>query len=74
VTKTYAVPATSRFNVHVNSMVPELANESFGAVIEVTNGPSIFVERALYSDANGQVFAAGTNALATRLPPEPLPQ
>jgi hypothetical protein len=69
VTKTYAVPPTSRFNVHVNSMVPELANESFGAVVEVTSGPGIFVERALYSDSNGLAFAAGTNALATRLPP-----
>ena len=43
-------------------------NESFGALIEVTSGPGIFVERALYSDAQGVVFAAGTNALATRLP------
>jgi hypothetical protein len=34
----------------------------------VTSGPGIFVERALYSDAQGVVFAAGTNALATRLP------
>ena len=38
VVKTYTVEPTSRFNVHVNSMVPELANESFGAVIEVTTG------------------------------------
>jgi hypothetical protein len=34
----------------------------------VTSGPGIFVERAMYSNANGQTFAAGTNALATRLP------
>ncbi len=68
VVKTYTVDPTSRFNVHVNSLVPELANESFGAVIEVTSGPGIFVERALYSDRNGVPFAAGTNALATRLP------
>jgi Ca2+-binding RTX toxin-like protein len=66
--KTYTVDPTSRHNVHVNSLVPELANESFGAVIEVTSGPGIFVERALYSDRNGVPFAAGTNALATRLP------
>jgi hypothetical protein len=49
-------------------MVPELANESFGALVEVLSGPGIFVERALYSDRNGIAFAAGTNALATRLP------
>jgi Ca2+-binding RTX toxin-like protein len=68
VVKTYTVEPTSRFNVHVNSRVPELVNESFGALIEVTSGPGIFVERALYSDRNGVAFAAGTNALATRLP------
>lgn len=68
VVKTYAVNPSSRFNVHVNSMVPELQNETFGTVVEVTNGVGIFVERALYSDASGVVWAAGTNALATRLP------
>ncbi len=53
VVKTYTVEPTSRLNVQVNTLVPELANESFGAVIEVTSGPGIFVERALYSDRNG---------------------
>jgi hypothetical protein len=67
VEKTFSVNPTSRLTVQVNSL-PELANESFGALIEVTGGPGIFVERAMYSDSNGVVFAAGTNALATRLP------
>jgi hypothetical protein len=62
------VAPTSRFNVHVNGAAPELVNESFGAVIEATNGVPIFVERALYSNAMGVVWAAGSNALATRLP------
>jgi hypothetical protein len=66
--KTHTVQPGSRFNVHINSMAPELVNESFGAVIQVTSGPGVFVERALYSDRNGVAFAAGTNALATRLP------
>ena len=48
--------------------MPELANESFGALIEVTNGVGIVVERSLYNDSLGQVWAAGTNALGTRLP------
>ena len=65
--RTFTVNPTSRLNVQAGS-VPELANESFGALIQVTAGASIFVERALYSDAQGVVFAAGTNALATRLP------
>ncbi|MFN8061337.1 MAG: hypothetical protein U0Q12_19405 [Vicinamibacterales bacterium] len=68
VTKQFVVQPTSRFNVHVNSMVPELANESFGAVVEVTNGLAIAVERALYWDAVGQHWAAGTDATAVRLP------
>ena len=67
VVKTFSVKPTSRLTVQVNSL-PELANESFGALIEVTGGPGIFVERAMYSDSKGVVFAAGTNALATRLP------
>ena len=68
VVKTYTVNPNSRFNIDVNSRVPELANESFGALIEVTNGVGIVVERSLYNNALGQVWAAGTNALGTRLP------
>jgi Ca2+-binding RTX toxin-like protein len=68
VVKTYTVEPTSRFNVEVHAMVPELANESFGALIEVTNSVGIAVERAMYSDSNGVVWAAGTNALGTQLP------
>jgi hypothetical protein len=68
VAKDFRVPPASRFNVHVNSMAPELVNESFGAVIQVTRCADIIVERALYSAACGVAFAAGTNALATRLP------
>jgi hypothetical protein len=62
------VPATSRYNVDVKTVVPELQDESFGALIEVTNGVPIAVERSLYWNANGIFWAGGTNALATRLP------
>jgi hypothetical protein len=67
-TKTFTVPPTSRFNVPVGpgTDVPELANEEFGARIESTQ--PIAVERAMYSDANGIVWAAGTNATGTKLP------
>ena len=40
---------------------------SYGAVIESLTGAQIVVERAMYSDAHGVVWAAGTNALAARL-------
>jgi hypothetical protein len=72
IVKTYTVPATSRFNVDVGSVVPELQSggngESFGARIEVTNGVPIAVERSLYWNANGVFWAGGTNALAIALP------
>jgi hypothetical protein len=68
VVKSYAVGATSRLNVWVNVEVPELVNEAFGALVEVTNGVPIAVERALYNASGGVVFAAGTNATAVRLP------
>jgi len=68
VVKTYTVRATSRFNIHVNSMVPELANTYFGTVI--TSHVPIAVERAMYAPGTAgalPVWAAGTNATATRL-------
>jgi hypothetical protein len=46
--------------------VPELADENFGAIL--TSDQPIAVERSMYANANGQVWAAGTNATATPLP------
>jgi hypothetical protein len=68
VTKVVTVPATSRFNVTVGAgtLVPELTNESFAALISSTQ--PIAVERAVYMNANGVVWAAGTTATTTRLP------
>ena len=65
-TKVVTVPATSRFNVTVGAgtLVPELTNDSFAALISSTQ--PIAVERAVYMNANGVVWAAGTNATATR--------
>ncbi len=56
----------SRFNVAVPGDVPELTDETFGAFI--TSNAPIVVERAMYSNANGQLWSTGTNATATRLP------
>jgi hypothetical protein len=39
---------------------------TFGALI--TSDQPIVVERAMYWNVNGEVWAAGTNATATRLP------
>ena len=74
IVKTYTVPATSRFNVDVKTVVPELlasatsGEASFGARIEVTNNVPIAVERSLYWNANGIFWAGGSNALATAMP------
>jgi hypothetical protein len=67
--KTFDVGPTSRFTIAVNgaaSHVPELVNESFGTTIVSTQ--PVVVERALYTDVGGVMWAAGTNATATRLP------
>ena len=74
--KTFAVTATSRFNVSVREEFPAALNKRFGALIE-SQGPTpaqLVVERSVYSNAVGQqgraraeFWAAGTNALATRL-------
>jgi hypothetical protein len=67
VTKTYTVGPTSRFNIDTTT-VPELHDESFAAVIDVTNGINIIVERSMYWDSNGFQFSGGTNATGIRLP------
>ncbi len=66
----YTVPGNSRFNVPVAQEFPEAAGRGFGAYIVSmgTPGVPIVVERAMYSDANGIVWAAGTNVLGTPMP------
>jgi hypothetical protein len=68
IVKQFTVEPSSRFNVSVGAGgdVPELTNERFGALIEST--APIVVERALYANVGSQVWGAGTNATATRLP------
>jgi autotransporter-associated beta strand protein len=67
VAKTYTVSPTSRFNIDT-STVTELHDEAFGAVIRVTNGVPIIVERSMYWDSNGFTFSGGTNATGILLP------
>jgi autotransporter-associated beta strand protein len=68
ITKLFTVPPTSRFTVSTGpgSLVPELQNERFGVLIE--SAEPIVVERAMYANAGGPTWSAGTNATATRLP------
>ncbi len=75
-----AVSANSRSNVAVGAPTTSggfgatVQNRRFGAVIEslvlagAGQAAQLVVERAMYSNAGGVVWAAGTNALATKLP------
>lgn len=75
VMKDFLVAPNSRFNVSVKDEFPEALNKRFGAVIESlgTPAPYLVVERAMYSNSGDVVWAAGTNALATRLSETPIP-
>ncbi len=68
--RVYALAPHSRSNVAVGPDFGALVSgKRFGAIVE-SIGPSpvqIVVERAMYSNAPGVPWAAGTNALATRL-------
>lgn len=67
VQRTYALPARSRVNVAVGpDFGNDVAGRRFGTLVE-SNGVQIVVERAMYSNAGGVHWAAGTDALATRL-------
>jgi hypothetical protein len=68
VEKTYNVPANTRFNIDVGGMVTELENESFGALIEVTNDVPIVVERSMYWNSEGRFWSGGTNAVGSVVP------
>ena len=68
--KIYEVAAFSRFNVDTRAEFPEAVGRAFGAVIESLGAPParLVVERAVYSRAFGQPWAAGSCAMGTRLP------
>lgn len=62
----FVVNEKSRRTVFGDVPVPNFADENFSAVI--TSDRPIVVERAMYSDALGQHWKAGTNATGVRLP------
>jgi hypothetical protein len=67
--RTFTIGPRSRFNVSVRDEFPESVNRRFGVLVEsVAPSPlEIVVEWAMYSDAEGLRWAAGSNALATKL-------
>jgi hypothetical protein len=65
----YALGANSRTNVAVSVGFPGADKRRFAVTVESlgTNAARLVVERSMYSDAPGQVWAAGSNAVATRI-------
>jgi subtilisin-like proprotein convertase family protein len=70
VTRSYTVAPTSRMNLWVNNDVPELGDGTFSVDVQVLNYQPIAVEKALYWNSEGAVWAGGTNVTATMLPPK----
>jgi hypothetical protein len=68
-TRTYTLPPTSRRNIEARVDAPDLGEGVFSAEIEVLNFQPIAVEKAMYWNGDGEVWAAGTNVTATRFPP-----
>ncbi len=68
--RVFALPASSRTNVSVDFEFAAAAGRRYGALIESQGATpaQLVVERAMYANANGIIWAAGTNALATKLP------
>jgi hypothetical protein len=66
--KNYIIAPNSRYTIDVTGEFPQLNDQEFGALLEVTAGSPIIVERSLYNAAGGQIFGAGTNTQAIRLP------
>jgi hypothetical protein len=67
--RTFSVAPRSRFNVDVGAEFPGAQGKRFGALVESLGAApaQIVVERAMYADANGVRWAAGTNAQAALL-------
>ncbi|MBL8142961.1 MAG: hypothetical protein JNM38_17710 [Acidobacteria bacterium] len=67
--KYVALPANSRNNVSVKDEFATAAGRRFGVLVESIGAPraQIVVERAVYGNANGEIWTAGSNALATRV-------
>jgi hypothetical protein len=67
--RAFPLAANSRTNVNVEAEFPASSNRRYGAIIDSLGASpaQLVVERAMYSNAGGVVWAAGTNALATKL-------
>lgn len=67
VTRSYTVAPKSRFNLWVDQ-VQGLASTDVSAIVRVTNGVPVIVERAMYLSSGGQVFRAGHESAGVTTP------
>src|SRR4029453_7186862 len=68
----YTVPANSRFNVDYSNTIAQ--GRRFSVLVEgvgptPAQQPQLVVERAMYSNSGGTIWAAGTDALGTPIFP-----
>jgi hypothetical protein len=68
--KLFVVPANSRFNVDIAGEFAVSEGSKFSVLVEAQGGQELVVERAMYSNSRGVIWAAGTNALGTPLFPD----
>jgi hypothetical protein len=69
VSQVFNVLPTSRFNVPLDGPFQAAQGKRFSTIVESlgTTPPEIVVERAMYSNAGGVTWAAGSSAVATKL-------
>jgi hypothetical protein len=68
--RTFTVAGNSRFSIDVASAFGStVIDRRFGALVESLGASPapLVVERAMYTNAGGRIWAAGTNALATKI-------
>jgi subtilisin-like proprotein convertase family protein len=69
VTQSYQLAPTSRMNIGPDITQPLLGEGVFSADIQVLNYQPIVVEKALYWNSGGEVWAAGTGTVGVPIPP-----
>ena len=68
IVKRYTVAPASRRTIYVNQEDAALDETDVSAVVMVTNGVPIVAERAMYTNARGQVFGAGHESAGIAVP------
>jgi hypothetical protein len=72
IVRTYTLAPTSRTNIAPygdQDLGPAIGTGVFSADIQVLNYQPIVVEKALYWDSGGEIWAAGTGTVGTPIPP-----